>query len=374
MNTARLLALLARECLEVWRDPFRLTSAVVVPAVLMIVFGFGLTLDVENLPYATFDRDNSPASRSYLDPFAHSRYFAFKGVAQSDRDLEQRFAAGDFALAIEIPPGFGRDLAAGRTPETAFWIDGTMPFRADTIRGYVEAMNLGLLARYARETYGVAAPDSPAGIETRFWYNQDLKSKFAFVPGVMAAVLALSATMLTAVAVVREKELGSIINLYATPLRRLEFLLGKQLPYVAISMVNFAIMTLMTIALFQVPLKGSGLALAFGALLYALTGTALGLLVSAFTRTQVAAVIISCIITIVPSFLYSGLLTPVSSLAGNAALIARIFPATYFLDIAVGCFTKGLGARDLLSNYVVLGAAFLVLIGASAALLRKQER
>lgn len=374
MNSARLLALLMRECLEVWRDPFRLAAAVLVPAVLMLVFGFGLTLDVENLPYATFDRDNTPASRAYLDPFAHSRYFVLKGSVRSDRDLEERFAAGDVALAIEVSPGFGRDLSAGRTPQVAFWIDGTMPFRADTIRGYVEAMNVGLFARYARESLGLGKPASPAGLETRFWYNQDLKSKFAFVPGVMAAVLALSTTMLTAVAVVREKELGSITNFHATPLRRVEFLLGKQLPYVAISMVNFAIMTLMTVALFDVPLKGSLFALAAGALIYVFAGTALGLLVSAFTRTQLAAVIISVIVTTVPSFLYSGLLTPVSSLSGNAIVIARVFPATYFLNIAVGCFTKGLATRDLLPDYAALGAAFLVLIGASAALLRKQER
>lgn len=374
MSPSRLWALVRRETVEVLRDPFRLCSAIAVPAVLMTVFSLGLTLDVENLSYATFDRDRTPASRTYLEAFAHSRYFTHVGAVGSDAELERRFTAGELRFAIEIPPGFGRDLAAGRTPQVAYWIDGTMPFRAETIRGYVESINIGQTRRYVRETLGADVVVSSVDLRTRFWFNQDLRSKFAFVPGIVAIVLALSPAMLTAVAVVREKELGSITNLYATPTGRLEFLLGKQLPYVAISMVNFAILTAMTIYAFGVPLKGSLATLALGALLYVFATTGIGLLVSSFTRTQLAALLISIIVTIVPSFLYSGLLTPASSLAGGAAWIARGFPATYFLNIAVGCFTKDLSFGELWPNYLALSAMVAALLGASIALLRKQDR
>lgn len=374
MNLRRLWALIRRESLEVLRDPFRLCSALAVPAVLMTVFSLGLTLDVENLTYATFDRDRSPASRTYLEGFAHSRYFTNVGSVVSDADLERRFAGGELRFAIEIPPHFGRDLASDRTPQVAYWIDGTMPFRAETIRGYIQAMNVEQGRRYARETQGADQIYASVDLRTRFWFNQDLRSKFAFVPGILAMVLALSPAMLTAVAVVREKELGSITNLHATPIGRIEFLLGKQLPYVAISMINFAILTAMTIYGFGVPLKGDPLTLSLGAILYVFVTTGIGLLVSSFTRTQLAALLISLIVTVVPSFLYSGLLTPVSSLVGGAAWIARGFPASYFLNIAVGCFTKDLPLRELWPNYVVLSGMAAALLCASVALLRKQDR
>lgn len=374
MSLQRLWALIRRESLEVWRDPFRLCSALAVPAVLMTVFSLGLTLDVENLAYATFDRDRSPSSRTYLEGFAHSRYFTDVGSVSSDAELERRFAAGELRFAIEVPPNFGRDLISQRNPQVAYWIDGTMPFRAETIRGYVQAMNVDQARRYARENRGVDALYSSTDLRTRYWFNQDLRSKFAFIPGILAMVLALSPAMLTAVAVVREKELGSITNLYATPTGRIEFLLGKQIPYVAISMVNFGILTAMTIYGFGVPLKGDLLTLAFGAALYVFVTTGIGLLVSSFTRTQLAALLISLIVTVVPSFLYSGLMTPISSLVGGAAWVARGFPAAYFLNIAVGCFTKNLSFSDLWLNYAVLACMAIVVMTASIALLRKQDR
>jgi ribosome-dependent ATPase len=374
MNLQRLGALIWRETTEVLRDLFRFCSALAVPAVLMTVFSLGLTLDVENLSYATFDRDRSPSSRTYLEGFAHSRYFVDVGAVSSDAELERRFAGGELRFAIEIPPNFGRDLASQRMPQVAYWIDGTMPFRAETIRGYIRAMNVDQARRYARENSGVNTVDAPMDLRTRFWFNQGLQSKFAFIPGILAMVLALSPAMLTAVAVVREKELGSITNLYATPTGRVEFLLGKQLPYVAISMANFGVLTGMTIYAFGVPLKGDFLTLTFGAVLYVFVTTGIGLLVSSFTRTQLAALLISLIVTVVPSFLYSGLMTPVSSLVGGAAWVARGFPAAYFLNIAVGCFAKNLPLSELWPNYAVLSCMAVIVLGASVAFLRKQDR
>ncbi len=194
------------------------------------------------------------------------------------------------------------------------------------------------------------------------------------VPGLIAVLLALAPAMLTAVAVVREKELGTITNFYATPVTRLEYLWGKQLPYAVISLGNFAVLFLLALVLFDVPLKGGFAALVVGAALYVLASTGIGLLVSAFTRTQIAGLLVTLIVTLVPAFLYSGLLTPVASLVGQAELVARGFPAMYFLNITVGTFTKGLGFAELWTNHVALAAFFAGFSLLSMLLLARQAR
>jgi ribosome-dependent ATPase len=187
----------------------------------------------------------------------------------------------------------------------------------------------------------------PADIEIRYKYNQNLNSIYAMVPANICLFLALFPAILMALAVVREKELGSITNLYVTPVTRLEFLIGKQLPYIAIAMVNFTLLFLMTLFIFAVPLKGSLLALLVGVLIYVTTTTAYGMLISAFTSTQIAAVFGTAILTVLPATQFSGMMTPVSSLAGAAHYMGLAFPMTYFVPISVGTFTKGLGFEDL---------------------------
>jgi len=373
MSLARVAALVVLELTALMRDPFRLTMVFAVPTTLLLLFGYGLTLDVENLKFVALDSDRTPQSREYIEAFTHSRYFQNRGLVESDRALEHLFRAGEATVAVEIPAGFGRDLKAGYHTQVAIWIDGTSPFRAETARSYAEAMHLAILGRLARETRGEAVEIIPASIEMRFWYNQSLESKYAFVPGIMAALLLVAPAMFTAIAVVREKELGSITNFRATPTTRLEFLLGKQIPHAAISFLNFIVLSLLTVFLFGVPLTGSVAALTVGALLYILCATALGLLVSSFAKSQFAAILIATIVTVLPSFVYSGLMIPVSSLAGGAAVIARLYPAMYFLDISVGVFTKGLGFAALAPDYVALAAFLVVLIAAAAAFLPKQE-
>lgn len=371
-SVARLWALMYREFLEIWRDPFRLVAAFAVPGVMMVVFGFGLTLDVENQTYASLDRDRTPESRDYLESFAHSRYFENQGAVRSDAELESLFLKGAIRFAIEIPPNYGRDLRAGRRPTIAVWIDGSLPFRAETVRGYVQAIHLGYMERIARENLGLKFAASPVTIETRFWYNQDLKSKYAFVPGLIAVLLLLTPSMLTATAVVREKELGSITNLYATPVTRLEFLLGKQLLYVGVSLVILALLLLMALFVFAVPMKGSFLAFVIGGVLYIFASTGFGLFISAFTRSQLAATLITMIVSLVPSFLFSGLMTPIASLEGSAQYVARAFPAGYFVRISVGIFTKGLDVATLVPDYLVLAGFFVVFTMLSVVLLPKQ--
>jgi ribosome-dependent ATPase len=373
-STRRLWAYCRRETTELVRDPIRLAFAFFGSALLMLIFGFGISFDVENLTWAALDRDQSPESRAYLENYAGSRYFVERPPLRDSADMDRRMRTGKIALAIEIPPGFGRDLLRGSAPTVSAWIDGAMPFRAETIRGYVGGIHLAYLDELARRAPGQAAPLLPIRIETRFRYNQDFRSVFAMVPGVMALMLIFIPSILAALGVVREKELGSIVNLYVTPVTKVEFLFGKQIPYVAVAMLNFLVMLAMAPTIFGVPVKGSVLALAVAGLLYVTSATALGLVFSAFARTQTAALFGTAIATMLPATQFSGLMQPVSSLEGAAAVIGRFFPATYFIDASVGAFTKALGAADLLRDIGALAAFVPALSLLAILLLRKQQR
>jgi len=369
----RLLAYTIRETTELLRDPIRLTFALFGTALLMLVFGFGISTDVNNLTFAVLDRDQSHESRAYLEELRGSIYFVEKAPLTNYADLERRLQTGAIRAAVEVPPGFGRDLEAGRPVWVGAWVDGAMPFRAETIRGYLQAMHQLYLTDPAVKTT-LPEARAPARIELRFKYNQNFESVYAMVPTTMSLLLALLPAILMALAIVREKELGSITNLYVTPVTRIEFLLGKQIPFIGLAMANFTIMFLMALFVFQVPLKGSFLALVLGAVIYVTVTTAYGMLISAFASTQIAALFGTVILTVLPATQFSGMLTPVSSLSGTAQLMGRAFPMSYFVPISVGTFTKGLGLADLVPDIVALIIFIPVLIGLSFLLLRKQER
>jgi ribosome-dependent ATPase len=369
----RLRALASREGKELLRDKVRMAFALLGAMFMMVIFGYGISLDVEKLAFAVYDQDQTPQSRAYLEAFRSSRYFDEQPPISDPAQLHRRLQRSEIKLALEVPPGFGRDLFAGRQPAVAAWLDGGMPFRAETSRNYVEAVHLANLVQLAEQSSPALNRQTAAQLETRFRYNQDVVSVNAIGPGVMALILAFIPAMLTALGIVREKELGSITNFYATPLTRLEFLLGKQAPYLAISLINLAVLTAMNRWLFGVPFKGSGLTLAFGGLLYVLATTSMGLLISAFTRTQIAAILGTMIITSLPTIQFSGLIVPRSSLDGAAAVMGMLFPAGYFLDIAVGTFTKALDIRQLWPQCLALFGFFLGFTGLSLAMLKKQE-
>ena len=373
----RLRAMLAyarRETKELIRDPIRLAFALLGPILLMITFGYGISFDVEDMPYAVFDQDQSAESRQFLENFSGSRYFSEQAAVTTPAAADQMLKSGKARVIIEIPPGFGRDLLTGRQPEISVELDGAMTFRAETSRGYVEGVVQQYVAELARRTYGLELQSGVVDSDIRFLYNQAFKSTHAITPGVIMLLCGLIPAMLTAVAIVREKELGSITNFYATPVSRSEFLLGKQLPYVVISFVSFITLTLVVIGVFGVPLKGSLVALTLGAIVYVWTTTGLGMLVSAFVRSQIAAVFAAAIVTMLLTMNFSGFLTPVSSLGGGAKFMSQFFPAPYFQQISVGSFTKSLGLSELWTDIVILmlfGFAFLLL---SVLLLKKQER
>ncbi len=371
-DVRRMLAYSRREALELRRDPIRATLAILGSVLLMFVLGYGLNMDVENLTYAVLDRDDTALSRDYALQIAGSRYFEERPPIVSYDDIDRRMRAGEISLAIEIPPGFARELARGRTAQIGAWIDGAMPSRAETVKGYVEGIHATWLAQKARELYGDAALRGSFEVAVRYRYNPDVKSLPAMVPAIIPMLLLMIPAMLAALSVVREKELGSIINFYVTPVTRLEFLAGKQLPYVALGMLNFLMLAGMAIFVFQVPVTGGFAALTLAALLYVVIATGFGLVLSSFLKSQIAAIFGTAILTMIPATQFSGIIDPVSSLQGAGAVIGHIYPTTYLVTISRGTFSKALDFADLWPSFLPLALAIPVLFGLGAILLRKQ--
>jgi ribosome-dependent ATPase len=377
-DPGRLWAYARRETMELVRDPIRLAFAFVGPVVLMFAMGFGITFDVENLRYAAFDQDRTPESRRLLESFSGSRYFSERPPIGSAEELERRMQSGELAVAVEIPSGFGRDLASLRSPEVAFWIDGAMPFRGETAKGYVNGLVLRYVQDLMTERFGPNAPSNVyvgnVEIGNRFRYNQAFKSVFSMVPSVIVVVLVLIPAVMASIGVVREVENGSISNFRSTPISKFEFLLGKLFPYVVVGMLAFTLLLLMAFVVFRVPVKGSFGALVFGTLLYVFATCGFGQLISTFTRTQVAAVYATTIIAVIPTVNFSGLLVPVSSLTGQGRVTGLMFPMAWFQPISIGTFTKGLSYSDLPLNALVLVLFSIAYFVAAHMLLQKQEQ
>ena len=369
----RMFSYLWRETLELQRDPVRATLALGGSLLLMFVIGFGITMDVEDLSYAVLDRDQTTLSQNYTLNLAGSRYFTEHAPIIDYEDLDRRMRNGELSLAIEIPPGFSRDVLRGQNVQIGAWIDGAMPQRAETVQGYVQGMHQHWLLVQASERSGASAAGN-ASVETRFRYNPDVKSLPAMVPAVIPLLLLMLPAMLTALAVVREKETGSITNLYVTPVTRIEFLLGKQLPYVGLAMVNFLLMSLLAVTVFGVPVKGSFFTLSLAALIFSFAATGMGLLASAVTRSQIAAMFFAMIGTIIPATQFAGLIDPVSSLEGSSKFIGEIYPATHMISISRGVFSKALGLADLAGPLWSMLLSVPVILGAAVLLLKKQER
>ncbi len=370
----RMLAYSIRETKELLRDPIRLIFAIIGPIILMITFGYGISFDVEDLPYAVLDQDQTLESRELLENFSGSRYFTEHDPISNAKEMEFRLRSGELKFAIEVPPGFGQNLLAGRVPEVGILLDGAMPFRAETARGYVQGVVSQYLNALSLQHRGEPLQLSPAQIETRFLYNQAFKSTYAITPGVIMLLCILIPSMMTAVGIVREKEMGSITNFYATPVTQVEFLLGKQIPYIFLAYINFLSLFLLILFLFDVPMKGSFFALAVGAFLYVWTTTGFGMLVSAFVKSQIAAIFATSIVAMVLTMNFSGFLTPVSTLGGGARFMGLFFPAPYFQQISVGAITKALDFSDLWSNHLALALFALVFFIIAALLVRKQEK
>ncbi|MDW3221975.1 MAG: ribosome-associated ATPase/putative transporter RbbA [Paracoccaceae bacterium] len=368
----RIFAYARRETVEILRDPVRLAFAFLGSIVLMLVFCFGITLDIEELDFAVLDLSQGPESRAYISEIDGSRYFELTESLSNVEDGRRRLVTGDVSLVVEIPPDFGQKLRAGEPTEILAIVDGAIPFKGETIEGYIAGLHQTFLGAQAREK-GVTHTDI-ARIEPRFRYNESFESIAAMAPAMPAILLIMLPAVLMAVSVARERELGSVINFYVTPTTRLEFLIGKQIPYIVIAYLNFLVLAWMTIMVFGVPLKGDPVPLAIGALLYVWATTSYGLVVATMTSSQVAATFATAIASVVPTIQFSGLLQPVSTLEGGAQTIGQLWPASYFLHLNVGAFTKGLGWDALLPDVLALACFGPILTAIAALSLRAQEK
>jgi ribosome-dependent ATPase len=370
----RLLAYSANETMQILRDPVRLAFAFIGSALLMLVFGFGISFDVEHVRYATFDLDQTPESRAYLEQFAGApRYFRQMPRVRSVDDALHRMQSDSISLVLEIPPNFGRDLRKASIPEVLAEVDGADTFRGETITQYVQSVQDKMLRDPANELQ-TAPQKYTANFQDRYMYNPTFESVYAMAPSIPPILLILIPAILMAISVVREKELGSIINFYVTPTGRLEYLLGKQFPYIVIGMINYFILAAMAVAVFAVPIKGSFLVLTLCTLLYVTATTGVGMVISTFTSSQVAAVFVTTVLTMLPTIQFSGFMQPVSTLVGRTKLVGSIWPTTYYMHASKGVFTKGLGFDLLAQDLVVLACIIPILWTVSVLALEKQEK
>ncbi|MCA0400006.1 MAG: ribosome-associated ATPase/putative transporter RbbA [Proteobacteria bacterium] len=362
-----------REAREVWRDPVRLSFAFLAPLILLITFARGISFDIESLPFSIFDRDQSAQSQSLTLHLSGSRYFSERRPALSDLDVDRRLQSGEAALVVEIPPGFGRDLLAGRQPTLSLWLDGANPSRANTARGYAEGVTQSFIASLLKEEQA-ESPRLPVNLEPRFLYNQDFRSVFAMTPGVIMFLTMLIFAMMTALGVTREREIGSIVNLSVSPATTGAFLVGKFLPYTGIGYLAFLLMVVFAVFGLGLPIKGSLVALLLGGLLYVVTAAAFGILVSTFVRSQVAAIFACALLTMLPALNFSGFLQPVSNLSPVAQVIGLGFPSSWFQQISIGVFAKGLPFEAFWKPFAALALFPLIFLMLASAMLDKQEK
>ena len=383
MNIKRIFVVAHKEWREIVRDRLFFSLAFIVPAFLMILFGYGISMDVEDIPFVVMDQDGSRMSRDYSYRFIDSRYFDFKGYVHDEHTLTLLLTDNKVRAAIIIPEHFQKDLLNGRPVHVQTLIDGTFPFRAQTTKGYVTAINAAmsreLLAGYLSRTRGISNERArgivrPVRLEVRYLYNQSVKSIWSVAPKLIMVIMMLSPPFLTALGVVREKESGSIYNIYASTVRRGEFLLGKLVPYVGISTMNMFILWLMATKLYGAPFKGQVSFFVPASILYVICTTGIGLVASVFVRTQIAAIIVTVILTMIPAVLYSGCLIPIPSLSGQAQTIAHMLPAMYYTNIVMGSFLKGVGLKSLWPNVLILAGYATILFTIGFSLFTKRPR
>lgn len=372
----RVPAIAVKETRELLRDPIYLGLAFVIPMIMILLFGFGLSLDVKHLPVAFVDHDNSPWSRDYRDRFVHSEYFELAGVLDRRAEADEWLRTGRARVIVDLPPAFGRELARGRPAAVGVTVDGSFPSRAAVITGYVSAVNSlynqHLLAEPAARRGRPETSLLPVQVDLSVWYNPTLESKNAVVPGLLVLILMLFPALLGALLIVREKESGTIFNLYASPTGRLEIIFGKPLPYLAVAMLDYFIIFAVSRWIFEVRFIGSFLVLTAGAVLYSVCTVGIGLLISILARSQLAAIFITFLVTLTTAFNYSGFVTPVASMDPVAQFIAQLIPATHFMTVVRGSYLKGFGFNYYWPQLGALAVYTLAVYTAAWLFLRKR--
>jgi ABC-2 type transport system permease protein len=372
----RLLAIARKEARQLLRDPAYLGLAFVVPLMLLLLLGYQLSLDVKGLPVVVVDRDRSPWSRQYIDGFVHSEYFRLAGVLDDAAQAAVWIRSGRARVVLDIPPDFGRRLSANERAAVGVTVDGSFPTRSQIAIGYVEAIgtlhNQQLLRAYLAEHGGALAQTWPVQMQMSVWYNPTLESKNFMVPSMLVVIMMIFPPLLSALLIVRERESGTVVNLFCSPAGRWDIVAGKALPYVAVSFLDYVAIFAVSLGLFRVRFVGSVLVLSAGALLFSACTVGIGLLISTLTRSQLAAMLATFLVAVTPAFTFSGIFAPVASLDAVGQAVARLIPATYFMDVVRSSYLKGGGAGAHGANLLALGLYTAVVYLSTWFALRKR--
>lgn len=361
MRLSRIRAVMIKEARELIRDPITAAIALLMPLVMLFLFGYAITLDVRDIRYAVWDGDNTTESRALSDAFAQSGYFRFVG-ASDERGLEAALNRGQIRMALVIPEKFSARLAAGEASPVQILVDGTDSNVAQIVVGYADA----IVSSFRSAQTALVAP------EMRVWYNPELRSANYIVPGLLAVIMMAFPPLLTALAVVREKESRSIEQIYASPLSSVEFLAGKLIPYAVVAFVEFLSVMAVGFIWFAVPVHGSIWLLSLAAVVYVFSTLGLGLLVSTIARTQVVAVVLALLITMMPSALFSGFIFPIFTMPFALQLYSSNFPAKYFIEVSRDITLKGAGLDQVSVNIAILIAYTLVVFVLAAWRVKKK--
>ncbi|WP_386694804.1 ribosome-associated ATPase/putative transporter RbbA [Lonepinella sp. MS14435] len=363
----------SREMKELSRDHIRMFFALFGPVVILLSMASSISFDINPTNFTVLDRDNTQLSRKLIETFEGSSYFIRQNNdIHETHEINPTIQRHISKLVIEIPDGFGEKLLRGQSPEVSLIIDGAYPSTAENLvssaAGVVNQFNRELMIEDG------ATINSTSVAEIRMMYNQDFKSIFAMTPGIIMLAMMMIPPMMTALSVVREKEMGTIMNLYGSPATKFQFLFGKQIPYVVIAFASYLLMVATAIFIFKVPIKGSAWAMFLGCFLGVITSTGFGLVVSSITKSQVAAIFSAAIIAIVPTMNFSGMMFPTSRLDGNTLIVSKIFAGSWFQQISLGGFTKGLGFADFTNSYIALIVIYVAYMALATLGLKKQEK
>ncbi len=372
------LPILKKEFREIWRDPYTLSIALLLPVALLFLFAYALNLDVKDIPLAVVDLDHTPESRAYAQALVNTGKFVLAYRPDSPEEAEDLLDRGQAQVVLIIPGGFARALRRGETAQVQTLVDGTFPTSARVVRAYVDAVNDAFLAELAGERLAalqavdrhLTAPAVVAIPQVR--YNPAMRSESFIVPGLIGVLLMAFPPLLAALAIVREKEHGSIQQIFVSPLRPWAFIVGKLLPYLLIAFGELALILLAARYWFRVPLQGSLALFLLASIPYAVSTVAIGLLVSTLTRTQVAAMLLALVLTMMPSFLFSGFMFPIFTMPIAMQVYAYLFPARYYTKITYDVFLKGVGWEVWWPQLVVLTAYTLVILALAVWRFRKR--
>jgi ABC-2 type transport system permease protein len=372
MRIARLAAVARKEIIQIRRDPRSLGMAFVIPMVLLFLYGYALTLDVDRLTTIVYDQDRSAVSREFLERFLASRYFTRVGTAADHRTVEQALDAGRAQVGLIIPRNFGRDQDLGRPTVVQALVDGTDSNTATIALNYLEGITARYSAQLAAARVGGSLRALPIEARPRVWFNSTLQSKNYIVPGLIAVIMMVIAALLTSLTVAREWERGTMEQLIATPIRVPELILGKLLPYIGIGFIDVVLAVGAGTLIFGVPFRGSLFLLLSLALLFLVGALGLGLLISIRAKSQIIASQAAMVVTFLPAFLLSGFVFDIANMPGWLQAITHVVTARYFVTILKGIFLKGVGLDVLWGEVAFLAVFALVVVTACHRAFRKQ--